>query len=87
MTEAFAQMCSQIVAGLGGATNISDLESCITRMRVSVVDPSRVDDEALRAAGALGLVEQGQIVQVILGMQTDDVVATLNANLDLHSAE
>ena len=43
---------SDIVKGLGGRDNITDLEPCITRLRVEVVDQEKVDEEALRAAGA-----------------------------------
>lgn len=87
MTEDFSQLCDQVVDGLGGAANIEELEACITRMRVVVTDPSLVDDRELRAVGALGLVKQGQVVQVILGLQTDDVVAALEEKLGLYSAD
>ena len=42
---------SDIVKGLGGRDNITDLEPCITRLRVEVVDQEKVDEEALRATG------------------------------------
>jgi len=44
----------KIVSGLGGRDNISDLEPCITRLRVEVEDQEKVDEDALRAAGAFG---------------------------------
>ena len=53
---------SDIVKGLGGRDNITDLEPCITRLRVEVVDQEKVDDEALRAAGAFGVVRSGRVV-------------------------
>ena len=40
---------ADIVKGLGGRDNITDLEPCITRLRVEVVDQDKVDEEALRA--------------------------------------
>lgn len=40
-----------IVAGLGGPGNITDIEACITRLRTEVGDPGLVDDAALKAAG------------------------------------
>ena len=64
---------SDIVAGLGGQENITDLEPCITRLRVEVVDQAKVDEEALRAAGAFGLVRSGRDVQ-------DDDGPTADAN-------
>ena len=58
---------SDIVAGLGGQENITDLEPCITRLRVEVADQAKVDEEALRAAGAFGVVRSGRVVQVVVG--------------------
>ncbi|BBG00630.1 MULTISPECIES: glucose PTS transporter subunit EIIB [Pseudonocardia] len=63
----------EIVAGLGGATNITDLEACITRLRTEVDDPSLVDDAALRAAGAHGVVRSGTVVQVVVGPEADNL--------------
>ena len=60
----------QIVAGLGGRENISDLEPCITRLRVEVVDQEKVDEEALRASGAFGVVRSGRVVQVVVGARS-----------------
>ena len=37
----------QILEGLGGAGNIKVFENCMTRLRVVVVDPSKVDRAAL----------------------------------------
>jgi len=56
---------------LGGDDNIDDLEACITRLRVEVDDPSLVDEPALKAAGAFGVVQQGRSVQVVVGPEAD----------------
>ncbi|NHN55625.1 PTS transporter subunit EIIB [Calidifontibacter sp. DB0510] len=61
----------QIVAGLGGAENIEDIEACITRLRTEVSDGSKVDQAALKAAGAHGVVVQGSVVQVVVGPEAD----------------
>lgn len=60
-----------IVAGLGGAGNILDIEPCITRLRTEVRDPSLVDEKALKAAGAHGVLLSGTIVQVVVGPEAD----------------
>ncbi|MEV1291831.1 PTS glucose/sucrose transporter subunit IIB [Pseudonocardia sp. NPDC049635] len=62
-----------IVAGLGGAANITDLEACITRLRTEVGDPALVDDAALRAAGAHGVVRSGTVVQVVVGPEAENL--------------
>jgi len=63
-----------ILAALGGDANIVDLEACITRIRVEVEDASKVDEAALRAAGAFGVVQQGTAVQVVVGPEADNIV-------------
>lgn len=62
-----------LLAGLGGADNIADLEACITRLRTEVKDASLVDEAALKAAGAFGVVKQGTVVQVVVGPEADNI--------------
>ena len=40
----------RIIAGLGGADNIIEIEPCITRLRTEVADGTMVDEVALKAA-------------------------------------
>lgn len=61
----------QILAGLGGADNIVEIEPCITRLRTEVNDPSKVDEKALKSAGAHGVVSSGKVVQVVVGPEAD----------------
>ncbi len=44
---AMSSKAEQILAGLGGAANIIELEACITRLRTEVEDASLVDDRPL----------------------------------------
>lgn len=67
----------QIVAGLGGADNILDIEPCITRLRTEVKDSSLVDEKALKAAGAHGVMRSGKVVQVVLGPQADTIASDI----------
>lgn len=62
---------AKILAALGGDDNIVDLEPCITRLRVEVKDPSLVDEAALKATGAFGVVRSGKVVQVVVGPEAD----------------
>ena len=68
----------QILAALGGDANVVDLEPCITRLRVEVSDPALVDEDGLRATGAVGVVRSGRVVQVIVGPEADDLAAQLH---------
>ena len=61
----------QILAGLGGAGNVVEIEPCITRLRTEVNDASLVDEAALKAAGAHGVISAGNVVQVVVGPEAD----------------
>ena len=71
-----------IVAGLGGAANILDIEPCATRLRTEVRDPARVDHAALKAAGAYGVLSSGQVVQVVLGPEADTLASDIGDLLE-----
>ena len=62
---------TDIVAGLGGAQNIAEVEGCITRLRTEVGDASRIDEVALKRAGADGVLVAGRVVQVVVGPEAD----------------
>ncbi|ADU69073.1 maltose/glucose-specific PTS transporter subunit IIBC [Pantoea sp. At-9b] len=63
-----------ILAALGGIENITSLDNCLTRLRLSVADMSKVDDAALKANGAIGVVHLNQTsVQVVIGPQVQSV--------------
>jgi PTS system N-acetylglucosamine-specific IIB component len=68
----------QIVAGLGGRANIVEIEPCITRLRTEVEDASLVDQDALKAAGAYGVVISGNVVQVVVGPVADTLASDID---------
>jgi len=67
----------KLVAGLGGAANIVEIEPCITRLRTEVEDASLVDEAALKAAGAHGVMRSGTVVQVVLGPEADTIASDI----------
>ncbi len=84
---------SLILRGLGGKANISDVDSCATRLRVTVVDSAKVSDAMLKASGAAGVIHRGNGVQVVYGPQVsvlkanlEEYMATPEADLDLPEA-
>jgi PTS system N-acetylglucosamine-specific IIB component len=63
----------KILAGLGGADNVVEIEACITRLRTEVNDAGKVDESALKAAGAHGVVVAGTVIQVVVGPEADNI--------------
>lgn len=67
-------LAEQVVALLGGVSNIVGATNCATRLRVEVEDPSIVADNAsFVAVGAKGLIITGKTAQVIIGISVPRV--------------
>ena len=67
----------QILDGLGGLENISDLSCCATRLRVTLHRPSKLNKEKLLATGAAAVVANGNGVQVVYGPEVTVIHARL----------
>lgn len=72
-----ASKAEKIVAGLGGIDNIEEVKGCITRLRTEVVNPKLVDETALKAAGAHGVVQLGTAIQVVTGTDADPIASDI----------
>ena len=71
-----------LIDALGGHINIVEVEPCTMRIRVQVKSQRDVDEAALRVDGVLVVVRSGDVVQIVCGAQSDDVVVAMIALLD-----
>jgi glucose PTS system EIICBA or EIICB component len=60
-----------VLEAMGDKENINHMDSCITRLRVTVNDKTNVDKGALRKLGAAGVMEVGNNIQVIFGPKSE----------------
>ncbi len=69
---------------LGGPANLTTVSACTTRLRLIVVDQSAVDDAALKALGARGILRpSNSALQVVLGPIADVVSVEIRDALAL----
>ena len=75
----------RIVEALGGPTNIEEVSCCASRLRVTVTDPSKVVDERTWKTQyeALGLVSQGNYLQVIYGPRVIQLTSNIKSLLGI----
>lgn len=71
-----------IVKGLGDEDNITDVDCCATRLRVTVSDPEKVSDRLLKESGASGVIRRGNGIQIIYGPQVSVIKSDLEDFLD-----
>lgn len=86
-TVGFDKVSALILKGLGGKSNLSDVDCCATRLRVTVMQPDLVQDSLLKESGASGVIHKGNGVQVIYGPQVSVVKSNLEDFLDTADAE
>ncbi len=70
------------IAALGGASNLTEVEACTTRLRLGIVDGNHVDESALKRLGARGVVRPSATsLQVVLGPIADQVAGDIRQAL------
>lgn len=63
----------ELVLAFGGRSNISSLDACITRLRIAVREPAKVNQAKLKSMGASGVVVVGNGIQAIFGPQSENL--------------
>ena len=70
------------IRALGGAANLRAVEACTTRLRLVLEDPARLDENAVKALGARGVLKLAQgSVQVVVGPIADQLASEIRASL------
>lgn len=73
----------KIINLLGGPQNITDVDACMTRLRVTVADNGVVgNEEAWKKAGAMGLLVKDNGVQAVYGPKADILKSDIQDLLD-----
>lgn len=71
-----------ILQGLGGKANISDIDCCATRLRITVIEPTLVTDSLLKESGASGVIRKGNGIQAVYGPSVSVIKSKLEVYLD-----
>ena len=78
-SSAGGSQAERIIALLGGRENITLVDACMTRLRVTVKDLEKVaDKDAWKAEGALGLIKKDNGIQAIYGPKADVLKSDIN---------
>ncbi|MDG5786651.1 glucose-specific PTS transporter subunit IIBC [Evansella sp. AB-P1] len=63
----------EILKALGGKENLKDLDACITRLRITVNDVSKVDKDRIKQLGASGVMQVDRNIQAIFGPRSENI--------------
>ncbi|MGP1937904.1 N-acetylglucosamine-specific PTS transporter subunit IIBC [Citrobacter freundii] len=69
-----SELARQYIAAIGGSENLTGIDACITRLRLSVNDSSLVNDALAKRLGATGVIRLNQTsVQIIVGFVAEKI--------------
>lgn len=85
--DGFDMTSALIIKGLGGKENISDVDCCATRLRITVNSAELVDDSYLKKSGASGVIHKGNGVQIIYGPQVSVVKSHLEDFMSISASD
>lgn len=67
-------LAQKYIAVVGGKDNLTNIDACITRLRLSVKDSSLVNEAQAKALGAMAVIKLGKEgVQIVVGQQAERV--------------
>lgn len=77
-----ADLPAQYIEALGGKTNIEEISSCITRLRLVLHDNAAVDETVLKSLGAAGVVKaDNHVTQVVVGTKAELLAEAIKKRL------
>ena len=78
----FTAIAKGVLAGVGGKGNVSNVDYCTTRLRFEIKDYTAVNEKAIKAAGAAGVIRPSKgACQVIIGPKVQFVYDELKKML------
>ena len=78
----FTAIASGVLAAIGGKGNVANVDYCATRLRFEVKDSTAVDEKAVKAAGAAGVIRPSKnACQVVIGPKVQFVYDELKKML------
>ena len=78
----YTQVAAGVLAAIGGKGNVANVDYCATRLRFEIKDYTAVDEKAVKAAGAAGVVRPSKnACQVIIGTKVQFVYDELKKML------
>jgi PTS system glucose-specific IIC component len=80
------EFARELVLGFGGKSNIKELDACITRLRITVADIDKANQDKLKALGAAGVLTVGNSLQAIFGPRSENLMTDMREYLK-HAGE
>ncbi|QCI20492.1 PTS glucose transporter subunit IIBC [Buchnera aphidicola (Brachycaudus cardui)] len=75
------ELAPYIIKALGGKNNIKNLDACITRLRITVIEISKVNQKDLKNLGAAGIIISGSGIQAVFGTRSENIKTAIDKHI------
>lgn len=72
----------KILEYIGGKENIQEIDSCITRLRLILKDPSKLQEDKLKETGATKIIQDANNVHIVYGVKVDEIRKTVDLEIN-----
>jgi len=70
----YKDVATEVLSKVGGKANVKDVTHCVTRLRFTLADVKKVDEDALKEIdGVMGSINKGGSFQVVIGNEVGNV--------------
>ncbi|CDL79428.1 PTS system N-acetylglucosamine-specific EIICBA component (Includes: N-acetylglucosamine permease IIC component; N-acetylglucosamine-specific phosphotransferase enzyme IIB component; N-acetylglucosamine-specific phosphotransferase enzyme IIA component) [Xenorhabdus cabanillasii JM26] len=77
-TEQIQEVAYKYIAAIGGSGNLTGIDSCITRLRLSVKDAGLVNEQVTKRLGASGIIRLNkESIQIIVGTRAELIASAM----------
>lgn len=86
MSKKYEELAQQIIEGVGGKANVSDVYHCQTRLRFKLIDESKADKKGIEnLKGVTKVLINAGVFQVIIGTHVAEVFEEIEKLVDIKS--
>jgi PTS system N-acetylglucosamine-specific IIC component len=76
--DALDSLATSYIGVIGGSDNLTGIDACITRLRLTVKDSAMVDSVAAKRLGAAGVVKLNkQSIQIVVGAKAESIADSM----------
>lgn len=67
-------LASSYLEALGGMANLKNIDACITRLRLTIADPAKVNEAQIKKLGASGIIKpSADTLQIVVGTKAESL--------------
>ncbi|MGL4389091.1 MAG: PTS transporter subunit EIIC [Brevinema sp.] len=77
----YATLAPLYVEHLGGKENFKEITNCVTRLRLKLVDSSKINEAEIKKLGSKGIIAMNDSVQVVIGTDVEFLAAEIKKQL------